>query len=468
VNQVPADRGPPSIPGDWSTSSVVEVPPLPLPEPTAVGGPDPPAESPEVPSKLLRPPQGPDELGRLGDYRVLRRLGEGGMGLIFEAEDIHLGRRVALKVIRPETGDFDVARKRFTQEARAVAAIDHENIVAIYHVGDDNGVMFLVMPLLQGESLADRLQRDGTLPIPEVLGIARQVALGLAAAHASALVHRDIKPANIFLERLPGRSESRVKILDFGLVRSVDAKGSNPVLTQAGRVVGTPGYMAPEQARGEPVDGRCDLFSLGCVIHRMATGQDPFQGANPVNVLVALSVDPATTLIRLRRDAPDRLSDLVKRLMAKKPSKRPASAEVVAEELAAIAAAPAPNRQDTHKRERTRPANHAAPKSPPDPAGTTALITAPAATGPADPEPGPNHATDEASQNVGACIKCRTTVRVLGGKLWCLKCGLYCGPAPVPCPAPNPRSRRLTYLVCYLLACCLLLSAVVVYVKFLA
>src|SRR5262249_6614142 len=169
----------------------------------------------------------------------------------------------------------------FLREARAAAALKHDHVVTIYQVGEDRGAPFLAMELLEGESLDDRLLRQGKLPIPEALRVGREVAEGLQAAHDKGLIHRDVKPANVCLEGARGR----VKILDFGLAR---APAGEPQLTQLGAIVGTPAYMAPEQAVGRPVDPRCDLFSLGCVLYRARTAELPFKGDDPISTLVAL------------------------------------------------------------------------------------------------------------------------------------------------------------------------------------
>src|SRR4051812_16155442 len=174
---------------------------------------------------FLAPPQQPDELGRLGPYRVLAVLGAGGMGIVFRAEDPQLARLVALKAMLPALAASDSARQRFLREARAAAAIKHDHIVTIHQVGEDRGAPFLAMEFLEGEPLDARLQREGKLPVAEVLRIGREIALGLAAAHKRELIHRDIKPANVWLEGDPGALATgvggRVKILDFGLARAV-------------------------------------------------------------------------------------------------------------------------------------------------------------------------------------------------------------------------------------------------------
>jgi serine/threonine protein kinase len=233
---------------------------------------------------FLAPAEGPDELGRLGGYRILRVLGMGGMGVVFEAEDPRLVRRVALKVVRPTIAREQGIHDRFLREARAAAAIEHENVVTIHQVGEDRGVPFLAMPLLQGESLDNRLKRDKRLPAAEVIRIGREIAEGLAAAHEHGLIHRDIKPGNVWLDRRSGR----VKILDFGLARGT-GQTDEPQLTLAGSIIGTPAYMAPEQAQGQTLDGRCDLFSLGCILFRSLTGVLPFPGSTPMQISVVSS-----------------------------------------------------------------------------------------------------------------------------------------------------------------------------------
>jgi serine/threonine protein kinase len=288
---------------------------------------------------FLAPPKGPGEIGRLGQYRVVRTLGVGGMGIVFQAEDVVLKRTVALKVMNPEMADRPGARHRFLREAQAAAVLEHENIITIYQVGEERGVPFLAMPLLRGMSLEDRLTRGDALSISTVLRLGRQVALGLAAAHDRGLVHRDIKPANLWLEELSGRSGAsgakyRVRILDFGLARPVQEDAQ---VTQAGAILGTPAYMAPEQGRGDPVDHRCDLFSLGVVLYQMCSGKKPFRGDNPMAVLFALATETPTQVSKLNPAVPAALEDLVMQLLAKDPANRPASAKVVADRLLALA-----------------------------------------------------------------------------------------------------------------------------------
>jgi serine/threonine protein kinase len=262
------------------------------------------------PYDFLAPPQSPGELGRLGPYRVLKVLGAGGMGIVFQAEDPQLQRLLALKVMKPSLAISGDARERFLREARAAAAIDHDHIVTIYHVGEDRGVPFLAMPLLRGESLEARLLRCGKPTLAETLRIGRETAEALAAAHERGLIHRDIKPSNLWLEGERGR----VKVVDFGLAR---AAGSPTRLTQVGAVLGTPQYMAPEQAAGTGVDCRCDLFSLGCVLYRLCTDRLPFRGGDMLSMLSALALEQPRPPRQLDPSVPAALSDLILRLLAK-------------------------------------------------------------------------------------------------------------------------------------------------------
>jgi WD40 repeat protein len=279
---------------------------------------------------FLTPPQASDEIGRLGGYRVLKLLGAGGMGVVFHAEDVQLKRPVALKIMRLGMAADDTARRRFVREARAMAALKHDHVVSIYQVGEDRGVPFLAMEFLEGETLHEHLRREVVPPLAEVLRIGREIAQGLAAAHARGLIHRDIKPSNIWLERPKGR----VKLLDFGLARS--AGGDDAQLTQTGVILGTPAFMAPEQARGETIDPRCDLFSLGSVLYRMTTGEPPFKGRDALSTLLLVERDPPKTPCQLKPGMPPPLNNLILRLLAKEPADRPSSAEAVAADLQTI------------------------------------------------------------------------------------------------------------------------------------
>ncbi len=283
---------------------------------------------------ILEPSQTVKELGRLGGYRVLKVLGAGGMGVVFLADDIGLERLVALKAMKPALAVSESARQRFLREARATAKIKHDHIVVIHQVGEARGAPFLAMEFLEGESLDDRLKREGKLPLPEVLRIGREVADGLAAAHEHGLIHRDIKPGNLWLEGKRGR----VKILDFGLARAT--ADDQQQLTQSGAIVGTPAYMAPEQAQAEKVDSRCDLFSLGCVLYRLSTGELPFKGKDQMSMLLALAMTDPVPPHKINPDVPPDLSALILRLLAKDREQRPASAAAVVAALQSLETGP--------------------------------------------------------------------------------------------------------------------------------
>jgi WD40 repeat protein len=247
------------------------------------------------------------------------------MGVVFAAEDTKLGRTVAIKFLQPRLAVDETARARFINEARAMAAIRHAGVVTVYDVSGDEWP-YLVMELLDGESLAARIDRLKRLPPAEVTRIGRQIAEGLAAAHQIGLLHRDIKPANIWIEA----ANERCTLLDFGLARGLDGPTD---LTERGVLLGTPAFMSPEQAAGLELDGRSDLFSLGSVLYLLATGRLPFEGTNPMATLSALAQGTPTPAHVVSSAVPSSLSDLLMRLLAKDPGERPASSAVLVEEL---------------------------------------------------------------------------------------------------------------------------------------
>ncbi len=284
---------------------------------------------------FLRPPEQPGGAFLLGPYRVLGVLGRGGMGVVFDAEDPHLDRRVALKALLPEVAGNPAARARFVREARLQAKVQHDHVAAIFQVGEDAGTPFLAMPLLKGLTLNDALKANPRPPLPEAVRIAREVAEGLAAAHAVGLIHRDIKPGNVWLEA----PRLRVKILDFGLARlSDEGAGGGELVTRAGAIVGTPAYMSPEQAWGNPVDHRTDLFALGVVLYEMCAGERPFAGKSPLEIITRLTVEEPIPVAEKNPAVPSLLTGLVGRLLAKGPAARPATAVQVADELQQIEA----------------------------------------------------------------------------------------------------------------------------------
>jgi serine/threonine protein kinase len=313
--------GPDTTPGVPIIPRTVVQPERVVPRPPA----PPPAPPVPVVSQILGPAYrdlkpGDDFAG----FRITAELGRGGMGVVFRAWDLNLRRDVALKVMNAETAGSQVTRNRFVKEARSMAALHHDHVVPVYTAEIEHGLPYLVMPLLAGEPLDARLQRDRGLPLAEVLRIGREIADGLAAAHAAGIVHRDLKPGNIWLEA----PRDRVKLLDFGLARETGGSGDMDH-SSSGLLVGTPAYMSPEQARSLDLDQRSDLFSFGSVLYEMAAGRRPFSDPSVWELLRAVcetdpppakAVDPAI---------PAELSDLIARLHRKNPAERPASAREV-------------------------------------------------------------------------------------------------------------------------------------------
>jgi serine/threonine protein kinase len=274
---------------------------------------------------FLALPSEPGALGRLDHYEVFEVVGRGGMGVVLRARDTKLLRVVALKVLAGPLAASSTARQRFLREARAAAAVRDDHVVAIHAVCDDAPVPYLVMEFIDGCNLEALLHRGGPLAVKEILRIGIQVASGLSAAHQHGLIHRDIKPANILLES----GVQRVKLTDFGLARAAD----DVRLTQTGLIAGTPLYMAPEQATGEPIDARTDLFSLGSVLYELCTGQPPFQAASTVAVMRRVCDDTPRPIREINPDIPEPLCRLIDRLLAKRPADRPAQALEVADDL---------------------------------------------------------------------------------------------------------------------------------------
>ena len=262
---------------------------------------------------------------RIGPYRVVRRLGAGGMGEVFLAYDDRLDRLVAIKRMRPDALRDPSRRERLRREARAAARLSHPNVVQVYDLEEDEERGdAIVLEYVQGQTIAELLHA-GPLPVEQAVELAGQVAEGLAAAHAAGLVHRDLKAENVVVT-----AEGRAKILDFGLVKPLDP-GADSTMTEQGAVLGTYRAMAPEQAEGAEVDARADLFSLGVLLYEMLTGRSPFQGATPVATLRNLTGAAPRPLDEARPDLPGELTDLVHSLLEKDPERRPAGArEVVA------------------------------------------------------------------------------------------------------------------------------------------
>jgi len=273
----------------------------------------------------LQPAQLPDEIGRLGPYRILSALGRGGMGQVFRAEDTRLERVVALKVMHKRYATTPGSRKRFIYEARSMAAVKHDNVVTVYEVGEHAGTPFLAMELLKGHTFEAIIKPSQRAPFSQIFDYAIQISRGLAAAHARGIVHRDIKPANIWIEE-PG---GRVKILDFGLAL---AGGPIDGLPGRGTVVGTPGYLSPEQAQSDPLDDRCDLYSVGVLLYELCCGRPPFVSTTISEQLIKVIAHVPERPDGIATDLPRPYADLIMRLLAKEPRDRVRSA-VALEEL---------------------------------------------------------------------------------------------------------------------------------------
>ena len=262
-----------------------------------------------------------------GRYVLEAPIGRGGMGEVWRGTDTVLGREVAVKTIDLRSLRDESGAARFEREARATAGLSHQNVVTVHDSGVEGDTAFIVMELLPGPSLADELA-DGPLPVDEVVEVGRQVASALDAAHARGLVHRDIKPGNIAYA-----ADGRVRVLDFGITQLAESTDSQ-ALTATHTVMGTAEYLAPEQAMGGRVDGRADLYALGCVLYALLAGEPPFRGATPVATMMMHANDPVPDVRVLRPDTPDWLADLVHNLLAKDPDERPAGAASVAAALA--------------------------------------------------------------------------------------------------------------------------------------
>lgn len=273
----------------------------------------------------LSPTENPEMLGRIDDYEIIGVVGVGGMGAVLKGFDESLRRVVAIKIMSPHLAGSGSARTRFQREARAAAAITHDNVIDIYGVSESNGLPYLVMPFARGPSLQKRIDDGGPLSVTEVLRIGRQIAAGLTAAHEQGLVHRDIKPANILLND----GIERLLITDFGVARAMD----DASMTRTGVIAGTPQYMSPEQARGEAVDYRSDLFSLGSVLYTACTGRPPFRSETAYGILRRITDDDPRPIREINSDIPEWLCRIINRLMAKHPADRFQNAAEVSELL---------------------------------------------------------------------------------------------------------------------------------------
>ncbi len=267
-------------------------------------------------------------------YAVNREIGRGGMATVYLAQDPRHDRRVAIKVLHPELA-ASVGAERFLQEIKTVAGLTHPHVLPLYDSGETDGLLYFVMPYVEGESLRQRLERERQLPIDEAIRITREVADALDHAHRNGVIHRDIKPANILLE------EGHAVVADFGVARAVSEAGGEKV-TATGMAVGTPAYMSPEQASGEEVDERSDLYALGCVLYEMLAGEPPLTGSTAQSTAAKRLTDRPTPLGAMRRTVPGSLESLVERMLATSAADRPGTARQLTEELAEVGKSPEP------------------------------------------------------------------------------------------------------------------------------
>lgn len=301
----------------------------------------------------------------VGRYVILDRIGSGSMGRVYKAHHQLMDRVVALKIIAPEIASNERVAARFQREMKLVGRLDHPNVVRAFDADRANRVLYIVMEYVQGESLGDRLKRSGIVPAPEMIDYAAQAALGLAHAHAQGMVHRDIKPSNILVDQ-----DRKVKILDLGLGVLTEADEGATFATADGIAVGTVDYMSPEQALGKEVDGRSDLFSLGCAMYHLMTGKHAFPGPTPIDRLGRRINNPPVPITEHLPDFPTSAQRVLDKLMAAKPQDRFADATEASEALQALI---------RPKARKTSPAPPAEPA--PQPAGSpsrTALAVVPA------------------------------------------------------------------------------------------
>lgn len=370
----------------------------------------------------------PDELIG-GRYKPAAKIGHGGMGQVWSAYDLQLDRRVAVKRLRADlsvtAGGRSDLRRRFERECRVTARLDHPVLVTVYDAGTQDDELYLVMQLVEGISLSDLIAEEGPLPAPWAAAVAAQLCSALAAVHAAPLVHRDLKPSNVMV-----RDDGRVVLLDLGIA-AVLAPGATR-LTQTGEALGSPAYMAPEQALSQAVEPRSDLYALGCMLHEMLSGSAPFSGATALGVLQRHLTDPPVPLRQLTRSVPEPLERLVLDLLAKEPEQRPANAQEVYRRLVPLL--PAAERDlgalsaPGARHDPTRPYRFPyAPQAAPAPAPVPGAVPVPAPSAPSSahavrpPSTGTGSvdvagSVDEASRLVGAG-RFTEAVDILGGAL---------------------------------------------------
>jgi serine/threonine protein kinase len=333
----------------------------------------------------------PDPDIQIAGYRIEARLGRGGMGEVYRAVQLSLGRRVALKVLAPKLAADDVFRRRFLRESRIAASIDHPSIIPIYETGEDGGLLYIAMRYVDGMDLSTLLRREGRLEPARALAIMAQVASALDAAHARGLVHRDVKPANILLAAGPAGGDGHCYLCDFGIIKEVNAQQAQSALTATDQFVGTIPYVAPEQIEGRDLDGRADVYSLGCVLFHCLTGSVPFERMNDIEVVFAHLREPPPSLSRRAPGLPTAMDAVVARAMAKSSDDRwpTCSALVSAMQAEVRSTSPASAiSADAETRSMHLPPVAITTPPPPPPAAASPSAAPPAAASPSAAPPG--------------------------------------------------------------------------------
>jgi serine/threonine-protein kinase len=393
------------------------------------------------------PPSEPSLVGReiAGRYRILKKLGEGGMGAVFRGEQISLKRAVAVKLLRPELSQNAHLLGRFKIEAEAVAKLKHPNTVDIYDFGQDSdGTLFIAMEFIEGRSLRGVIHAEAPLPPARALYIASQIAASLADAHSHSIVHRDLKPDNVMLMDR-GRQRDIARVLDFGIAKlRDDQRGTQAAMTQAGDMLGTPQYMAPEQIKGEQIDGRTDVYALGCMIYEMVTARLPFEAATVMAMLSKHLMEEVVPPSRRRPDLglPPVIDQLVLTAMMKQSVARPPTMELYGEQIAAALAMlpPDPNRSASTPLSAVQPVPTPQPTPPPVVTpGARAFAAAPSQFPPSQL---PTLMHTRGAKKSRAPLYAALAVVVLGGGGVAAYFATRTEPKsaePDPTPAPSPR-----------------------------
>jgi serine/threonine protein kinase len=398
------------------------------------------ATAPTTPTIATSYDAPPPVIGRevAGRYRILAKLGEGGMGAVYRAEQISLKRTVALKMLRPDVGGSQTLLRRFNAEAEAVAKLSHPNTVNIIDFGSDtDGTLFIAMELIEGRSLRTLVQSEAPLPLRRSLAIAAQIAASIADAHSHAIIHRDLKPDNVMLQDR-GKQKDVVRVLDFGIAKLRDDTRQNNAMTQAGDMLGTPQYMAPEQIRAEAIDGRTDVYALGCILYEMLTARLPFEAPTVMALLSKHLMETPLPPSQRRPELglPPMIDDLVMGAMAKDPARRPATMELLGEHITAVLATLPPDPTGPSApisvpyvpAQMTPPASFAPSTPPPPGAAFTPALTPPVMHGPPPVLPTPQRPKSD-----------KTLVFVILGVLALFGAGAAAYFATRPDPKPEPR-----------------------------